>query len=80
MILNHRLQLISILPSLIWVNSQLHLSLWGSSFIIVPFKKNPQSIFHAIPLLMVETTYALEVFPLFLKLVYPTTDFDMGFL
>jgi hypothetical protein len=44
------------------------------------FFEDPQSIFHTIPLLVIETTYALKVFPLLSKPVGPTSNFDMGFL
>jgi len=44
------------------------------------FSEDPQSIFHIVPPFVVETTCALQVFPLFLRLVCPTLDFDMGFL
>ncbi len=43
------------------------------------FFKDPKSILHVIPLLVVETTCALQVFHLFSKLFYPTSNSDMGF-
>jgi hypothetical protein len=44
------------------------------------FFEDPKSIHPAIPLLVVETTYAPQAFLLFSKLVYPTSNFEMGFL
>jgi hypothetical protein len=63
----------------IWVNSRQHFSL---EIIICncAFSEDPQFIFHAIPFLVVETTCALQVFPLFLKLVCLILDSYMGFL
>jgi hypothetical protein len=43
--LNHILRLRNILHPLIWVNSQLHLSPWRSSFVIVPSLKIPSPYF-----------------------------------
>jgi hypothetical protein len=65
----------------------IHLVEWSTAFLFMEiiiynyaFSKDPQSILHTIPPLVVETTCALEVFPLFSELVYPTSNFDMGFL
>jgi hypothetical protein len=44
------------------------------------FFEDPKSINLAIPLLVVETTYAPLAFPLFSKLVYLTSNSKMGFL
>jgi hypothetical protein len=44
------------------------------------FSKDPESIFHAIPCIVVEMTCAPHGFPLFSKLVYLASNFDMGFL
>jgi hypothetical protein len=44
------------------------------------FFEDHQSIFHALPALVVEMTFVMQVFLLFLEFVYPTLDFDMGFL
>jgi hypothetical protein len=44
------------------------------------FSKDHKSILHAISPLLIKTTCALHVFPLFLKLICPTSDSDMGFL
>jgi len=60
-----------------------HLTTFLSMEIIVcnyAFFEDRQSIFHALPPFMVETTYALHVFLLCSKFVCPTLDFNMGFL
>jgi hypothetical protein len=44
------------------------------------FSEEPQSILHTTPPFVVKTSYALKIFPLFSELIYPTLDFDMGFL
>jgi uncharacterized PurR-regulated membrane protein YhhQ (DUF165 family) len=79
MILNHRLWLRNIAPT--------HLSEYSTTFFFVEivvcdyaFSEHHQSILHTLPPIVVEMTCALQVFHLFLELIYPTSDFDMGFL
>jgi len=65
----------------------IHLGEWSIAFISVEiiiyncaFSKDPQSIFHTVPLFVVEMTGASHALPFFSKLVCPTLYFDMGFL
>jgi hypothetical protein len=44
------------------------------------FSEDHQSILHALPPLVLETTYALRVFLLSSKLICPTSYSNMGFL
>jgi hypothetical protein len=44
------------------------------------FSKNHHSILHTLPPLVVEMTYALQVFILFSELICPTLDSNLGFL
>ncbi len=43
------------------------------------FSEDPKSKFHTIPPLVVKTTCASHAFLLLSKLIYPTSNFDMGF-
>jgi hypothetical protein len=80
MTLNHILWLINILHLFIHMSNQLHLFPWKLSFRIVPFLKTPKSIRIVVQFLVVELTCALQAFPLFSKLIYLTSDYEMGFL
>jgi hypothetical protein len=65
------------------VSPRLRLQQYFSMGIVVcnhAFFEDHRSILHIVPPLVVKPTCALQVFPMFSKLVYPTLDFDMGFL
>jgi hypothetical protein len=78
--LNHKLQSKSILHPFFQISSRLHLPPWRSSAVIVPSLKTPNPYFFVVWSLVVERTYAQEAFLLFLELVYPTSNSNMGFL